>query len=144
MTVIEISLENDSNSRFLQRPLPPVYSDKGVCSFCGLRLLSKTKTNTNTKSKTNTNTKAKTNTNTKAKESTKPMTRTRRLLELWSEAKDILFLKGTSITFTNYDEDDEDDGYGDNYSDGDDQLGGDDHSDGGDHSDGDDDSDVDD
>ena len=63
---------------------------------------------------------------------------------MWSEAKDILFLKGTSITFTNYDEDDEDDGYGDNYSDGDDQLGGDDHSDGGDHSDGDDDSDSDD
>ena len=41
---------------------------------------------------------------------------------MWSEAKDILFLKGTSITFTNYDEDDEDYDYGDDYSDGDDQL----------------------
>ena len=58
------------------------------------------------------------------------------LLELWSEAKGILFLKGTSITFTNYDEDDEYNCYGD------DQLRGDDHSDGDDYSDCDDQLDV--
>ena len=41
---------------------------------------------------------------------------------MWSEAKDILFLKGTSITFTNYDEDDEDDGYDYGYEDEDDDV----------------------
>ena len=65
------------------------------------------------------------------------MTKTRSLL--WTEAGDY-----DDYEPWDYDEDDEDDGYGDNYSDGDDQLGGDDHSDGGDHSDGDDDSDGDD